>query len=154
MRTGYSQSQKTGAAIAVHFAVCILVCSILGLGLYTLFQPRRMSNLGLAAYKPPPATVINYPAASQFARAQSEPPEPVTEVTSPAQPDETTGRGAHVADPTPATDSPHALQVKKRPPAARNARVHSASRRAHEQVLPRPQASGLVAAYPGYGAIH
>ena len=46
-------------ALAIYAVVCCAVTVCLALGLYELMQPRRFANPGLAAYKPPPGTVIN-----------------------------------------------------------------------------------------------
>src|SRR5947209_7106237 len=66
MRTGVAQGHDSDIAIAVHFAVFVFVSSLLGLGFYELMQPRQIANVGLAAYDPPPRTVITYPPAGQF----------------------------------------------------------------------------------------
>ena len=60
MRTGYPHIKKTRAAIAVYLAVCMFVYGFFGFGFYKMFQPLQFPNPGLAAYKPPPATVITY----------------------------------------------------------------------------------------------
>src|ERR1700730_15616125 len=60
MRTGYPPIKKTRAAIAVYLAVCMFVYGFFGFGFYKMFQPLQFPNPGLAAYKPPPATVIIY----------------------------------------------------------------------------------------------
>jgi hypothetical protein len=160
MRTEYPHSQKTGMAFALHFAVCILACSLLGFGIYGLFQPRRIPNPGLAAYRPPPATVINYPAASQVAQVQSTTPEPVTEVTSSEPPDETTGQAVQIAEPAPSTRSAPVVEAKRpavtrTAPAINASRVRSAPTRTHVP-SPKPEGTpgGMVAAYPGYATIH
>jgi len=41
--------------------MCCLVVGCFFIGLYELLQPERYANPGIAAYKPPPATVILYP---------------------------------------------------------------------------------------------
>ena len=63
-------------------------------GLYTLLQPTRSINPGLAAYKPPPATVMNFGASSsQPALSDPDPPEPVVAAARLLTPDvETTRR--------------------------------------------------------------
>jgi hypothetical protein len=49
----------TTAAIGVPLAAYVIGFSLLALWLYALLQPHYTSNLGLAAYKPPPATVLS-----------------------------------------------------------------------------------------------
>ena len=63
-------------------------------GLYTLLQPTRSINPGLAAYKPPPATVTSFGASSlQPTHSDPVPPEPVVAAAQLLLPDvETTGR--------------------------------------------------------------
>jgi hypothetical protein len=155
MRTGYPQTEGTGAAIALYLAVSMFVCGLFGFGFYNMLQPRQIQNPGLAAYRPPPATVINYPAASQFAHPQSATSQPPTEEPSDQPPEETTGRAVHVAEPAPSMPSTPAAEVK-RAPVTRTGKVRSASTRAHEPASPKPQGAsgGTVAAYPGYAAIH
>jgi hypothetical protein len=46
------------AALCVHLCIYCAVAACFGLGFYVLMQPSRSPNPGLAAYKPPPATVI------------------------------------------------------------------------------------------------
>jgi hypothetical protein len=66
MRTRFPQAEGSSAGIAALFAVCALVCGLFGVGFYKLMQPVKFPNPGLAAYKPPPATIITYPSAVQF----------------------------------------------------------------------------------------
>jgi hypothetical protein len=62
-------------------------------------EPRRFPNPGLTAYKPPPATVIEYAATTKSAYAEATSPERATEELSHDTPDETTGRAAQVTEP-------------------------------------------------------
>jgi hypothetical protein len=48
------------AALAVYLGIYCTVAACFALGLYTLMQPTRHPNSGLAAYKPPPAMVVSY----------------------------------------------------------------------------------------------
>jgi len=160
MRTGYPQTEETGAAIALYLAVCMLVCGLFGFGFYSMLQPRQIPNPGLAAYKPPPAAVIRYAAAGQLAYRGSAPAESASEDASHDTPDETTGRAAQVAEtPTPVVSMP-APQVnsERRPARAREAaKSHQArSARAERSASSRAQTGyrGVVAAYPGYAVIH
>jgi hypothetical protein len=61
MRTGYPQVEETGLAITAHLALCAFVCGLFGFAFCELMQPKRIPNLGLAAYRPLPGTVIIYP---------------------------------------------------------------------------------------------
>ena len=90
MRTGYPHIKKTGAAIAVYLAVCMLVYGFFGFGFYKMFQPLQFPNPGLAAYKPPPATVITYVPTAKLIYGQPAPSETATEEPSHDAPDEAT----------------------------------------------------------------
>ena len=90
MRTGYPHIKKTGAAIAVYLAVCMLVYGFFGFGFYKMFQPLQFPNPGLAAYKPPPATVITYAATAKLIYGEPAPFETATEEPSHDAPDEAT----------------------------------------------------------------
>jgi hypothetical protein len=163
MRTGYPQTEGTGAAIALYLAVSMFVCGLFGFGFYNMLQPRQIQNPGLAAYRPPPATVIRYAATAKFIYGQAAPPEGATEGPSNDTPDETTGRAAQVAEPPIPVVSmpapPANSQAAKRP-----ARVRSAAAKAHQARSARAGRTAsasaqagyrsVVAAYPGYAAIH
>ena len=90
MRTGYPHIKKTGTAIAIHLAVCMLVYGFFGFGFYKMFQPLQFPNPGLAAYKPPPATVITYVPTAKLIYGQPAPSETATEEPSHDAPDEAT----------------------------------------------------------------
>jgi hypothetical protein len=45
-------------ALCMHLCIYCAVAACFGLGFYMFMQPSRSANPGLAAYKPPPATVI------------------------------------------------------------------------------------------------
>jgi hypothetical protein len=66
-----SQRRIDGAALglALYVGTCCTVTAGFGFGLYELLQPRRVENLGLAAYKPPPAAVIEFVGMAGYARA-------------------------------------------------------------------------------------
>jgi hypothetical protein len=58
----YAQHQRDGlaGALAMHLCLYCAVGGCFAFGLYELLQPTRSSNPGIAAYKPPPRTVIAY----------------------------------------------------------------------------------------------
>jgi hypothetical protein len=147
MRTSYPQSEGTDVAIATHLAVCALVCGLLGFGFYTLMQPEQRPNPGLAAYKPPPGTIIIYPPAAQFTYERQAVPALSTDQPSRDIPDETTGRAIQTVEPATTVAPMPATQVK-RAPATKAVRVRAP--------LTKPQhPSGTYAAtYPGYAAVH
>ena len=90
MRTGYPHIKKTGTAIAIHLAVCMLVYGFFGFGFYKMFQPLQFPNPGLAAYKPPPATVIIYFPTAKLIYGEPAPSETATQEPSHDAPDEAT----------------------------------------------------------------
>jgi hypothetical protein len=57
---GYPPRRSDGldAALAIHLALYCAVGACFALGFYLLLQPSRSANPGLAAYQPPPATVM------------------------------------------------------------------------------------------------
>ena len=57
---GHPLSRRDGldAALAIHLALYCAVGACFALGFYFLMQPSRTPNPGLAAYQPPPATVM------------------------------------------------------------------------------------------------
>src|SRR5262249_55614380 len=130
-----------------------LVFGLLAFGFYKLMEPTQRPNYGLAAYKPPPATVITYPpeALSDVARvtlppAAGQPPgEPAVE---------TAARAAHSSEPTdlaamaaaPPVEIPRAAK-SGRPRARKSVTARTASSRA------QPHSGGFIAAYPGYAAV-
>jgi len=53
------QTDGVGVALAIHLTIYTFVFGLFAVGLYALLQPARFPNPGLAAYKPPPGTVIS-----------------------------------------------------------------------------------------------
>jgi hypothetical protein len=88
MRTACVPTEETAVAIASLLTVCALVFGLLGFGFYKLMQPRQIPNPGLAAYKPPPATLIIYPPVAQWPYKQELVPTFTTDQSSRDTPDE------------------------------------------------------------------
>ena len=97
MRTGYPYTKETAAPIAGYLAVCMFVYGLFGFGFYNMFQPLQFPNPGLAAYKPPPATVITYAARAKLIYGEPAPFETATEEPSHDAPDEATHAYASAA---------------------------------------------------------
>ena len=158
MRTRLPQPEKTGFAIATHFTVCAFLCGLAIFGFYKLMQPERNANPGIAAYTPPPRTVVNYPAA-QFKHNQTAASSPAIDVPPADKADETTGRAIQAeetaprkVDPSPAigpTLAPAEKPVAKR---ALAARPHSTATR--ERAWVGNYSSARIGPYPGYAAVH
>jgi hypothetical protein len=78
----------SGAAVGIPLAAYLIGLSLFALWFYYLLQPHYIPNLGLAAYKPPPATVVDYEVAARLpvqhgpvpslAEIESRPEEPPT----------------------------------------------------------------------------
>jgi hypothetical protein len=62
------------AALCVHLCIYCAVAACFGLGFYVLMQPSRSPNPGLAAYKPPPATVITSGLPARLSERERIPP--------------------------------------------------------------------------------
>ena len=60
MRAGYPETENTAACITLYLAFCMFVYGLFGFSFYKMLQPRHIAHVGLAAYKPPVATVIGY----------------------------------------------------------------------------------------------
>jgi len=155
MRKGLPQPEKTGFAIATLLIACAFACGTAIFGFYELMQPVRNANPGIAAYDPPPRTVINYLPAARFTHNQRATP---TDVPSADKVPETAGRAiqaeesvAKVADPPPAIAAnpvPTEKPVVKRAVAAR-----SSSTPARERASVH-YSSGRFGPYSGYASVH
>src|SRR5262245_7441565 len=55
-----SPADGMGAAVGIPLLAYSLVFGLFVIFLYWLLQPSRVSNPGLAAYVPPPGTVVSY----------------------------------------------------------------------------------------------
>jgi hypothetical protein len=145
----------------VYLAVCMFVCGLFGFGFYNMFQPSQFPNPGLAAYKPPPATVITYAAAAKVAYGESAPSETATVEPSHDAPDETTRAYASAPAAEPAIPVAH-MPVPH--PATRPAKVRSVEAKARQNHSPQAERTAssrahsesrsAAAVYPGYAAVH
>jgi hypothetical protein len=93
--TSSHASSGLAGAIAITLGLYVTAGLSLGAAFYWLMQPRVIDNAGVAAYRPPPRTVIEYagagigPAAPAFAEAPlaaPQEPEPVASKVSETQP--------------------------------------------------------------------
>src|SRR5258708_39656058 len=77
-----SRDQRAGSGIAAFLGICVVYAGIAAC-FYWLMQPTIVKNNGLAAYRPPPATVISavssVPAPSEALVPRAEPPQEFTE---------------------------------------------------------------------------
>ena len=165
MRTGYLHIKETRAAIAVHLAMCMFVYGFFGFGFYKMFQPIQFPNPGLAAYKPPPATVITYAATAKLIYGEPAPSETATVEPSHDAPDEATRAYASAtplvtaALPVAHMPVPHVKREAARRPAkvrgveakARQAYSSRAERTASSWSHSEPRS--VAAVYPGFAAV-
>jgi hypothetical protein len=142
------QADGLASALGIHLCIYCAVAGCFALGLYALLQPSRVPNPGIAAYKPPPATVIAY-VPQPFRRdgvATSAPPIAPAALTAPEP--ETTGRATEttaapasraISEPQIAAPSvPHRSKPKPR-------------REARKETSP-PQRSACLPGYDSSGA--
>jgi hypothetical protein len=54
------QDDGVAAALGIHLCLYCAVAACFAVGFYALLQPSRFPNPGLAAYKPPPGTIVAY----------------------------------------------------------------------------------------------
>jgi len=92
-------------ALAEHLSMYCAGAACIAFALYHLMQPVRVANPGLAAYKPPPRTVITYTVPFTFER------EAITPAALAAPELETVGASAAVA-----ASAPQLPEVKKAKP--------------------------------------
>jgi hypothetical protein len=107
----YSGHRPEGvtAALGIHLVVYCAVGACFALGLYALMQPTRGSNPGLAAYEPPPGTVVRYGKPFRM-KSVAEPIAPVAPI---APETETTGRATPEPDVKPAVAAPSRPRLKR-----------------------------------------
>jgi hypothetical protein len=94
------EADGVGVALAIHFSLYSFVSGLFALWLYSLMQPKLVPNPGLAAYKPPPGTVISYEVPARSLVQHGQPPT-LAELPSTLEADETTGRSAQTAEQAP-----------------------------------------------------
>jgi len=137
---GYSRDDGRSLAggFALYLFLYLAAAAGFGFGLYELFQPARRENPGLAAYKPPPATVITPGwSTARVASHSADLAEPLVVAASPTPEPETEGRATH--------DPPIS---EARVPAHRPAKV---AKRSNRQARTEPlQRRHQVACLPGY----
>jgi hypothetical protein len=107
-------SDGVAAAVGIHLCLYCALAGCFAFGFYALMQPTPYPNPGLAAYKPPPATVISYALPPRLANSIHEPP------ASPAlgKPEpETTGRSTPQPElaraPAPVATSPPKMKPRR-----------------------------------------
>jgi hypothetical protein len=100
-----------GAALAIHLSLYSFIFALFALWLYSLMQPKVVPNPGVAAYKPPPGTVISYEAPARLLAQHGQPPQ-LAELPPTPEADETTGRSVQTVEQAP---EPQRVVKAKRP---------------------------------------
>jgi hypothetical protein len=121
------RSEGVAGALILHLCLYCGVAACLAFGLYALFQPSHRINPGLAAYKPPPATVIDY--GHPIVRPQLAFVQPAASADPLTPEPETTGRSS----PAPQPDASHPLPQPPRQASKSNQTrdIGSSGRRRH-----------------------
>ena len=112
-----SQSDGLDAALAIHLGLYCMAAGCFALGLFLLLQPSRSANPGLAAYKPPPATVMTFAEVSRTAPAEASILMGGSEQAAAAKP-ETTGMAASAGNEIKKSEPDVKPTSSKRPRAA------------------------------------
>jgi hypothetical protein len=127
LRSGSSRYGDT-AAVTGAFAASFGILAAIAFGFYWLMQPAVVKNSGLAAYKPPPKTVVSY------VPWTPPPPSSEREITFAAS-------GAGEAQSTPAIPPPKSeaatAQARANIPRQQHRRVYSAPRPMWGYAAPR-----------------
>jgi hypothetical protein len=89
-----------GVALGIHLSIYSFVFVLFSAGLYSLLQPKQVPNPGLAAYEPPPGTVISYEMPSRLLARHGQPPQ-LAELPRTPEADETTGRSVPTVEQAP-----------------------------------------------------
>jgi hypothetical protein len=101
MRHRYRQdADGLGAALAIYLSLYSFVFVLFALWLYSLMQPKVVPNPGVAAYKPPPGTVISYDVPARLLAQHGQPPQ-LAELPPTPEADETTGRSVQTVEQAP-----------------------------------------------------
>jgi hypothetical protein len=117
------------AALGIHLCLYCALAGCFAFGFYALMQPTPYPNPGVAAYEPPPATVINYALPPRLANSIQEPlasaalgePEPETTGRSTPQPELAPAPAPVATSPPKATRKPRRDVKAERPTLKRSA---------------------------------
>jgi hypothetical protein len=109
------ETDGPGVALAIHLSLYSFVFALFALWLYSLMQPKVVPNPGVAAYKPPPGTVISYGVPPRLLAQYGQPPQLAELPPTPEAHDETTGRSVQTVEH--ATEPQRAVKARTpRPP--------------------------------------
>ena len=123
MRNRYQkETDGLGVALAIHLSLYSFVFAIFALWLYSLLQPKLVPNPGVAAYKPPPGTVISYHVPGRLLAQHGQPPE-LADLPPTPEADQTTGRSVQAVEQVPESQR----MSKQRSPSDRRLLLRRAS---------------------------
>ena len=142
---GSRRQERDGVsgALAAHLCAYCAVAACLAVGLYALYQPARQPNPGLAAYKPPPGTIISYELPARLRNS-----DPLVSVAVTAPELETTGRSTREP---PITGQPD-RQLDLVPVTLPSPRQVKRPERAATTEYAPPQRSACIPGYDSSGA--
>ena len=136
--TRYRQeTEGVGVALGIHLSIYSFVFVLFAVWLYSVLQPKQVANPGLAAYKPPPATVISYELPTRLLAQHGQPPL-LAELPPTPEADETTGRSVQTVEHAPEPEPVVKVRTPKLPKVAAPSRERGNPLGAH------------TAAYPAY----
>jgi hypothetical protein len=134
---GRREPDGLGVALAIHLSLYSFVFALFALWLYSLLQPKAVPNPGLAAYQPPPGTIVSYEVPPRLLAQHGQPPQ-LAELPPTPEVDETTGRSDQTVEHAPEPQQAVKARTPGRP------RVVAPSR---ERGNPW---GAYAASYPGY----
>ncbi len=129
------QTEGVGVALGIHLATYTFVFGLFSVFLYWLLQPIKVPNPGLAAYEPPPATVISYQLPARLLVQNGQAPS-LAAIESLREEDHTTGQASKVVEHEP--ERTIVVQKPTAPKPVTPVRDHGSPARDY------------AAAYPGY----
>jgi hypothetical protein len=110
-------SDGVAAALGIHLCLYCALGGCFAFGFYALMQPTLYPNPGVAAYEPPPATVINYTLAPRLRNNIQEPlASPALQEPEPETTGRSTARPELVPAPAPAPVAKSSPKVTRKPP--------------------------------------
>src|SRR6266851_9581096 len=94
------ETDGVGVALGIHLSIYSVVFVLFAMWLYSVLLPKQVANPGLAAYKPPPGTVISYELPTRLLAQYGQPPL-LAELPPTPEADETTGRSVQTVEHAP-----------------------------------------------------
>ena len=131
------ETEGVGVALGIHLSIYSFVFALFAMWLYSLLLPKQVANPGLAAYQPPPGTVISYELPPRLLAQHGQPP-PLAELPPTPEADDTIGRSVQTVEHAPEPERVVKVKTPKLPKVAAPPRERGNSLGAY------------AAAYPAY----